>query len=54
MLQMDLTFSGKLIELPLSYINKVPRDGGCGGHHGADQVRAAAAALPAFEVTIAR
>ena len=42
-----------LLVLPLADIDEVAGDGGGGGHGGRDQVRAAALALPAFEVAVA-
>src|ERR1700749_2856206 len=44
-----------LIELPFAYVREVARDPGGGGRHlGADEVRASAASLSAFEVSVAR
>src|SRR6266581_997025 len=42
-----------LVELPVSNISKMPGDGGRCSHHGADQVRASAAALASFEIAVA-
>src|SRR3990170_1860440 len=38
--------------IPLPYIHKMPRACGCRGHRGGDEVRAAAAALAAFEIAV--
>src|SRR6266571_4092730 len=37
---------------PAADVDEVSGDGGCGRHRGADQVRAPAFALPAFEVAV--
>src|SRR4051794_3472048 len=37
---------------PVPDVDEVPFESGCGGHLGTDQVRAAAAALAAFEVAV--
>ena len=39
--------------LPLPYINEVARDGGGRGHRRTDEMGAATASLPAFEIPIA-
>src|SRR5208337_3389223 len=41
-----------LSHLPIPDIHEVAFDGGSGGHHGADQVSAAALALVSFEVSV--
>src|SRR5258705_5165716 len=43
-----------LLKLPLANVGEVSRDRCRGGHHRADQVRAPAASLPPFEISIAR
>src|SRR5580698_4086447 len=43
-----------LANMPVADVDEVAGYGGCGGHFGRDQMRATAAALAAFEVTIAR
>ena len=45
--------SSRLV-VPLAYVHKMPRYRGCGGHRGGDEVGAAAFALAAFEVAVAR
>src|ERR1017187_4667034 len=42
-----------LLKLPLPYIRKMPFNRGGGRHHRADQMRASAAALAPFEISIA-
>src|SRR5437868_13739213 len=43
----------KLFVVPISHVDKVPGDRGRRGHRRTDQMRATAAALPAFKVSIA-
>src|SRR5437588_11553730 len=44
----------RLLESPRAHVREVARDGGGGGHRGADEVRAPTLALPALEVAVAR
>src|SRR6185369_12856363 len=44
----------KLLKLPLAHVSKVALDCRRGGHHRTHEMRAAAASLASFEVTIAR